>query len=96
MLALTELALPGDAYAGRAHELAGGLMLDFQNAGIYEPETRDWKPHITVARFRDAPRAAPAMPRLGPFSPLDVALYESRLGPSGSAYTVLESSALET
>ena len=56
MLTLTELALPGDGYAGRANELAGGLMLDFQAAGIYEPEKRDWKPHITVARFRAAPR----------------------------------------
>jgi 2'-5' RNA ligase len=91
MLTLTELALPGDAYAGRASELAGLLMLDFQAAGIYEPEKRDWKPHITVARFRTAPRLAPAIPALGTFSALDVALYESKLSPSGSAYSVLKS-----
>ena len=68
MLTLTELALPGETYAGRANELAGGLMLDFQAAGIYEPEKRDWKPHITVARFRAAPRLTPAIPTLEPFS----------------------------
>jgi RNA 2',3'-cyclic 3'-phosphodiesterase len=91
MLSLTELALPGDHYAGRANELAGGLMLDFQAAGIYEPEKRDWKPHITVARFRTPPRLTPALPSLGPFSPLDVALYESKLSPNGSTYRVIDS-----
>jgi 2'-5' RNA ligase len=91
MLTLTELALPGDAYAGRANELAGRLMLDFQAAGIYEPEKRDWKPHITVARFRTAPRLTPAIPALEAFNALDVALYESKLSPSGSSYQVLGS-----
>jgi 2'-5' RNA ligase len=91
MLTLTELAVAGDAYAGRANELAGRLMLDFQAAGIYEPEKRDWKPHITVARFRTAPRLTPAIPALGPFNAVDVALYESKLSPSGSTYTVLDS-----
>src|SRR5687767_6506027 len=91
MLALTELALPGDAYDGRANELAGGLMLDFEAAGLYERENRDWKPHITVARFRTQPRLRPAVPELGSFSPLDVALYESKLSPVGSKYTVLAS-----
>ena len=91
MLTLTELALAGDAYAGRANQLAGALMLDFKAAGIYEPEKRDWKPHITVARFRAAPRLTPAIPALGPFSALDVALYESKLSPSGSAYSVITS-----
>ena len=91
MLTLSELALPGGAYAGRANELAGRLMLDFQAAGIYEPEKRDWKPHVTVARFRTAPRLTPAIPTVGPFSALDVALYESKLSPSGSTYEVLGS-----
>ena len=96
MLTLTELALPGDAYAGRANELAGRLMLDFQAAGIYDPEKRDWKPHITVARFRAAPRLTPAIPALGPFNAVDVALYESKLSPVGSSYTVLHSTPLGT
>jgi RNA 2',3'-cyclic 3'-phosphodiesterase len=91
MLALSELALPGDGYAGRANELAGRLMLDFQAAGIYEPEKRDWKPHITVARFRAEPRLTPAIPALGAFDALDVALYESKLSPSGSVYALLAS-----
>ena len=91
MLALTELALPGDTYAGRANELAGGLMLDFESAGIYKRENRDWKPHITVVRFGTQPRLGPAVPELGSFSPLDVALYESKLTPAGSRYTVLAS-----
>ena len=91
MLALTELALPGDAYAGRANELAGSLMLDFEAAGIYERENRDWRPHITVVRFGTQPRLRPAVPELGSFSPLDVALYESKLSPAGSQYSVLAS-----
>ena len=60
-------------------------MLDFEAAGIYERENRDWRPHVTVARFRTPPRLRPALPELGSFSPLDVALYESTLSPAGSA-----------
>jgi 2'-5' RNA ligase len=91
MLTLSEQALPGDHYTGRANEHTGRLMSDFQRAGIYEPEKRDWKPHITVARFRTPPRARPVVPDLGTFSALDVALYASKLSPLGSTYTVLES-----
>jgi 2'-5' RNA ligase len=94
MLALTELALPGEGYACHASQLAGGLMLDFETAGIYERENRDWKPHITVVRFGTQPRLRPAVPELGSFSPVDVALYESRLSPAGSKYTVLASTPL--
>jgi 2'-5' RNA ligase len=91
MLSLQEDALPGEAWAGRAGELTGQLMLDFEAAGIYEREHRDWHPHITVARFRTPPRLKPAVPELGSFSPLDVALYESKLSPAGSVHTVLQS-----
>lgn len=99
MLTLTELAeptlpeptLPGDAVAGRASEFAGQLMLDFEAAGLYRRESRDWRPHVTVARFRTPPRLRPSVPELGPFGPLDVALYHSALGPNGSVYTVLQS-----
>ena len=44
-----------------------------------------------VARFRTAPRLTPAVPALGSFSALDVALYTSQLSPSGSTYEVLDS-----
>ena len=91
MLGLQENALPGDAWAGRANELTGQMMLDFEAAGIYERENRDWRPHITVARFRTPPRLKPTVPELGSFSPLDVALYESKLSPAGSVYTVRQS-----
>jgi len=93
MLTLTELAVSGEAHASRAQTLAGQLALDFQAAGIYEPEKRDWKPHITVARFRTPPRVTAPVPQLGPFGALDVALYESKLSPAGSVYSVLQSTA---
>jgi RNA 2',3'-cyclic 3'-phosphodiesterase len=77
-----------------AHRLAGNVMRELQELGVYEPEKRDWSPHVTVARFRDQPRLAPAVPDLGEISPSEVALYHSVLRPTGAQYAILESVAL--
>ena len=94
MLALREELVPGDAYVGRANELAGHLMLRLEALGVYRRERRSWFPHVTVARFRSQPRLSPELPDLGAFSPSEVALYSSVLHPSGARYEVLESCSL--
>lgn len=90
MLNLQEEPVPGDNFAGRANESAGSLMQEFQAAGIYKPMFRDWRPHVTVARFRTPPQLRLDPPALGSFSPIDVVLYESMLSPSGSTYRAVE------
>jgi 2'-5' RNA ligase len=94
MLALQDQLVPGDAYIGRANELAGDLMRRLEALAVYQRERRDWLPHVTVARFRTQPKLSPELPDLGPFSPSEVALYSSVLRPTGARYEVLESSSL--
>jgi len=65
-------------------------MLALEASGRYVREYRTWRPHVTIARFRTAPRLKLEPPPLSPFEPTDVALYESVLAPSGSTYTLLD------
>jgi 2'-5' RNA ligase len=78
----------------RAGELARGLHGRLEALGVYEPERREWLPHVTVLRFRERPRLRPPLPDLEPFAPSDAAVYLSRLRPGGAQYEVLESVAL--
>jgi len=94
MLVLQEELVPGDTYVGRANELAGALMRQLEELGVYERERRGWMPHVTVARFRVPPSLVPELPQLAAFSPSGVALYSSELHPTGSRYRVLESCSL--
>ena len=83
-----------DDEGGRAGRLARDLHTRLEALGVYEPERREWLPHVTVLRFRERPRLQPALPELQPFSPSDAAVYLSRLRPGGAQYEVLESVAL--
>jgi len=83
-----------DDEGGRAGELARGLHGRLEALGVYEPERREWLPHVTVLRFRERPRLRPPLPDLKPFAPSDAAVYLSRLRPGGAQYEVLESVAL--
>jgi len=87
MLVLDDETKEGDRVAGR---LFDGL----EQLGVYERERRPWLPHVTVLRFRTAPKLEAPVPELGTFSPSDAAVYISRLRPSGAQYDVLESVAL--
>jgi RNA 2',3'-cyclic 3'-phosphodiesterase len=78
----------------RATQLAERLWSGLERLGVYERERRPWLPHVTVLRFRRPPRLDPSLPELGPVSPSEVALYHSRLRPSGAQYEVVESVAL--
>ncbi|HVS28176.1 MAG TPA: RNA 2',3'-cyclic phosphodiesterase [Solirubrobacteraceae bacterium] len=59
-----------------------------QRAG-FEPESRPFLPHVTVARVRERPRGVddrPVPPRAIVFRGTEVGLYRSHLGPRGARY----------
>jgi 2'-5' RNA ligase len=83
-----------DDEEGRAAALAADLHGRLERLGVYRREARPWLPHVTVARFREAPRRQVEPPAMRTFVPSDAAAYLSRLRPSGAQYEVLESVAL--
>ena len=78
----------------RAGRFAGDVFARLERLGVYRPERRRWLPHVTVLRFRRAPRLDPTLPDLGEFSPSGAAVYHSLLRSSGAQYEILESFAL--
>jgi 2'-5' RNA ligase len=83
-----------DDAEARAAAFAGDLHGRLERLGVYRPELRPWLPHVTVLRFRRAPRLRPELPELGAVVPSDAALYHSVLRSGGAQYEVLESVAL--
>jgi RNA 2',3'-cyclic 3'-phosphodiesterase len=83
-----------DDEGGRATTLAGELGAGLERLGVYRRERRPWLPHVTVLRFRRAPRLDPSLPDLGRVSPSEVALYHSVLRPNGAQHEIIESAAL--
>lgn len=83
-----------DDRTGEGGRLAERLFGGLESLGVYEREKRPWLPHVSVIRFRAAPKLAPPVPDLGAFSPSDAAVYISVLRPSGAQYDVLERVAL--
>jgi RNA 2',3'-cyclic 3'-phosphodiesterase len=81
-------------HTGEGRRLAGQLFDGLERLGVYEREKRPWLPHVTVLRFRSAPKLEPPVPELGIFEPSDAAVYMSSLRPSGAQYEVLEHVAL--
>jgi RNA 2',3'-cyclic 3'-phosphodiesterase len=76
---------------GHAASLADVVHGRLEDLGVYERERRRWLAHLTVLRFRRAPRLAPALPDLGVFSPSEAAVYHSVLRPTGAQYEIVES-----
>ncbi|WP_037498217.1 RNA 2',3'-cyclic phosphodiesterase [Solirubrobacter soli] len=61
-------------------------------AGVYTPETRPFRPHVTVARLRPRarpPRNATSQLDRREFGATAVTLYASRLHPGGARYEAL-------
>jgi RNA 2',3'-cyclic 3'-phosphodiesterase len=79
---------------GEGGRLAERVFAGLEQLGVYERERRPWLPHVTVLRFRSAPKLEPPVPDLGTFEPSDAAVYMSSLRPSGAQYEVLEHVAL--
>jgi RNA 2',3'-cyclic 3'-phosphodiesterase len=79
---------------GTLAELQAALSAGLAAAGTYTPETRPFRPHVTVARLRPGARAQRAtMPGPEPlaFRGAAVTLYVSRLRSSGARYDGLSS-----
>lgn len=83
-----------DDEEGRAAALAESLFGRLERLGVYERERRPWLAHVTVLRFRRAPRLRLDPPELEPVSPSEVALYTSVLRRTGAQYEIRESVAL--
>jgi 2'-5' RNA ligase len=82
------LADPDGVLGALQARVAGGL----EQAGLYRPEARAFRPHVTVARLRPgarAPRTLDAVPEPLAFDAGAVTLYRSRLGRGGAAYEQL-------
>jgi len=77
---------------GRLDRLQRSLVDALAGASGWEPERRRFRAHVTVARVRDMIAGAhdllPATPRLS-FTPDVLALYRSRLAPTGAEYEAL-------
>ena len=79
-----------DDEGGRAAALAGALHERLEALGVYEREQRPWLAHLTVLRFRRAPRLRPDLPELGKVSPSEATVYHSLLRRGGAQYEALE------
>jgi RNA 2',3'-cyclic 3'-phosphodiesterase len=77
---------PDGALASLQRRVSDGL----EAAGVYTPEKRAFRAHITIARLRPRSATAPA-PRLdldrAPFIADRLTLYRSELHPRGARYT---------
>jgi 2'-5' RNA ligase len=85
---LTVALVDDGALAELQAEVSAGLAA----AGVYTPEARPFRPHVTVARIRPrarAPRAVDGAPEPVAFTARDVVLYRSRLARGGAAYEPL-------
>ncbi len=80
-----------DDHGGHATDLARRLSERLVRLGVYEPERRPWRAHLTVLRFRRPPRIRPDAPDPGEICPSDVALYTSVLRRTGAQYEIRES-----
>jgi len=81
---------------GRLGEVQAGLAGGLAGTGVYEPEARPFRPHVTVARRRRRSLARTELPAPPPlaFVVPSVSLYRSHTGPGGARYEALETVAL--
>ena len=88
-----ELEDPTGALAALQARISAGL----EGAGVYTPEKRPFRAHVTIARLRPRvrpPRASPLEVEPLEFTGRAVTLYVSRLHPSGARYEPLSTAAL--
>lgn len=84
--------------AGRASAAQSAVANALAAARVFEPESRPFWPHLTLARVKRGRRAAPLAPGPPPGEPFEAArvtLYRSTLRPQGALYEPLTSVPLE-
>ena len=82
---------------GDGAAVAEDVQAELEAIGAYRREGRPWLPHVTLARFKERPRAGEEIPdtiRTHVLVPSDAAAYLSRLRPGGAEYEVLASAPL--
>lgn len=86
----------GAAVGGRELvELAGAVAAGLRAVG-YEPDRKEFHPHLTVARLKVPDDVGDVLAAIGPeavgeaFTVGELILYESRLSTQGPTYTALE------
>jgi 2'-5' RNA ligase len=81
---------------GTLEVLQARIAHDLAAAGVYTPETRAFRPHVTVARLRPRMRAPRDAPELGPhaFAASSITLYRSQTHPTGARYQPLARASL--
>ena len=84
-----------DDPSGLLASLAAALDAGFEPLG-FEPERRPFRPHLTLARFKEPVRAGRDLPELDlaaerVFRVETIELFRSHLSPKGARYEVLDS-----
>ena len=82
---------------GTLAALQARVSAGLEAAGVYTPEKRPFRAHVTIARLRPRvrpPRTAALDPEPVAFAGRAVTLYVSRLHPSGARYEPLSSASL--
>ena len=77
---------------GALAALQSAVSADLEAAGLFEPEQRRFRAHVTVARLRPgarAPRSIEAAPVPVAFAGGPLTLFASRLHPHGARYEPL-------
>ena len=75
--------------------LAGAVAAGLRPVG-YEPDRKEFHPHLTLARLKVPDNVADVLAAIGPeavgeaFTVGEIVLYQSRLSSKGPTYTVLE------
>jgi 2'-5' RNA ligase len=89
------LALDVKDGRGECAALQSALSSLMASAGTYEPESRRYRPHLTVARGeRVHAKGLPPPPATGDFDGRAVTLFRSHLGRGGARYEALVSASL--
>jgi 2'-5' RNA ligase len=86
------LAVGLEDRSGDVGEIQAAVSTAMSAGGWYEPETRRFLPHVTVARVAGRARVRPvdlAAPRAEDFDAASVTLYRSRLERTGARYEPL-------
>jgi 2'-5' RNA ligase len=76
------LAVELEDLTGACTRLQAAVAAALVEAGVYEPESRPWLPHVTIGRTRERVRRDAALPPVSAleFLPEAVTLYDSRGG----------------
>jgi RNA 2',3'-cyclic 3'-phosphodiesterase len=77
---------------GSCARLQAAVSASLEALGVFAPEKRAFRPHVTVARVRKGARVdrrLPALEQRMTFAAASLTLYRSRLSPKGASYDAL-------